>query len=297
VLDDFRLGERVNAPTALDLPLDLAVALLTEPDGKIHLAVPVHGEVGRPDFDYGKVIRRAIANAIGRIVSAPFRLIAGLFSGGNGESDLGTVQFEPGRSRVRPPQREELARIAEALAKRPQLDLVVPEPYDPQRDGQALRAATVRRELAQALGVDLTSGEAPDLVAFGDAPTGRALEALLASRVGEAGVRAFQRLYERETPATPAGSGAAPKPALSAYHKAMFERLVEIEPLPGAALRELAGSRADAIIDALVEAGVDRTRLATGAVSEVEAREDAIPAELALEAARPRGHADLKPTT
>jgi hypothetical protein len=45
VLEQFTLGERVEAPDAIRLPLDLAVALLTDTEGKIDLAVPVHGDV------------------------------------------------------------------------------------------------------------------------------------------------------------------------------------------------------------------------------------------------------------
>ncbi|MGH8574312.1 MAG: DUF748 domain-containing protein, partial [Gammaproteobacteria bacterium] len=61
VLEDFKLGERVEAPNALDLPLDLAIALLTDSKGKMSLAVPVTGDVDNPQFDYGSVIRAAVA--------------------------------------------------------------------------------------------------------------------------------------------------------------------------------------------------------------------------------------------
>jgi hypothetical protein len=40
VLEDFKLGKRVEAPDARDLPLDLAIALLTDSKGKMNLAVP-----------------------------------------------------------------------------------------------------------------------------------------------------------------------------------------------------------------------------------------------------------------
>jgi hypothetical protein len=68
----------------------------------------------------------------------------------------------------------------------------------------------------------------------------------------------------------------------------MFERLVEIELLPADALGELAENRAAAIVEALIEAGVDRTRLASGGASEVEGGNGTIAAELALETGSPR---------
>jgi hypothetical protein len=134
--------------------------------------------------------------------------------------------------------------------------------------------------------VALSPDEDPGLVAFADPRTQRALESMLSSRVGDVGVQAFERVYARTAGTeAPAGSGTAVKPVPSAYHKAMFERLVEIEALPERALRELATRRADAIIEALVKAGAERTRLAPGGVSEVDPPNDTIPARLALEAA------------
>ena len=84
VMQDFTLGERVSAPNALDLPLDLAVAVLTDSQGRINVAVPVRGNLDNPQFSYGRVIREALASFIVRIATAPFRALAGL--SGNGGS-------------------------------------------------------------------------------------------------------------------------------------------------------------------------------------------------------------------
>ncbi|MGP1609450.1 MAG: DUF748 domain-containing protein, partial [Burkholderiales bacterium] len=43
LLEQFTLGERVESPSAVNLPLDLAIALLTDNEGKIDLAIPVSG--------------------------------------------------------------------------------------------------------------------------------------------------------------------------------------------------------------------------------------------------------------
>ena len=59
VLEKFTLGDRVEAPNAINLPLDLAIALLTDTEGKIDVAVPVKGNVDNPKFSYGHVIRQA----------------------------------------------------------------------------------------------------------------------------------------------------------------------------------------------------------------------------------------------
>jgi hypothetical protein len=66
VLNQFTLGERVEAPNAINLPIDLAIALLSDSEGKIDVAVPVRGNVDNPKFSYGHVIRQAIVNLITR---------------------------------------------------------------------------------------------------------------------------------------------------------------------------------------------------------------------------------------
>ena len=119
VLEKFTLGERVESPGALSLPLDLAVALLTDSDGKIDIAVPVRGNVDDPKFSYGQVIWQAITNLLTRIVTAPFRALGALFGGG--AEQLEDIAFDPGRAALLPPEREKLKHLAEGLSKRPQL--------------------------------------------------------------------------------------------------------------------------------------------------------------------------------
>src|SRR5204862_4771357 len=53
--DRLKLGEKVQSAGALDLPVDLAVALLTDAQGRINLAVPVTGALRDPRFALGGV--------------------------------------------------------------------------------------------------------------------------------------------------------------------------------------------------------------------------------------------------
>jgi len=54
----------------------MAIALLTDAGGRISLAIPVRGDLGNPEFDFGKIVSLAIGNAIGKIVTPPFLLLA-----------------------------------------------------------------------------------------------------------------------------------------------------------------------------------------------------------------------------
>ncbi|MDQ2734412.1 MAG: DUF748 domain-containing protein [Pseudomonadota bacterium] len=106
-LSDFTLGERVESASASDLPLSLAVSLLTDSKGVIHLSVPVRGNLDNPHFDFGGAIAHAFGRTLGRIVTAPFRLLGRLF-GGSGNSLDNSIDFVPGSASLAPQQREKL---------------------------------------------------------------------------------------------------------------------------------------------------------------------------------------------
>jgi hypothetical protein len=274
-LADFKLGQRVEAPNALDLPLDLAVALLTDAEGRINLAVPVRGAVDKPTFEVGALIREAIVNVLQRIVSAPFRALAHLFGSGGGDR-VADIDFDPGSAALAPQEREKLAKVAEALKQRPQLKLVVNGPYAPKRDGEALRAQRVRIELAEALGDKLAPGEDPGPIAYGDAKTQRQLERLLTKYAGEGAVEAFASRYkeqagkkaDRVNPALALIGRASPD---QAFYQALFDQLVARYPLSDGALQALAGQRVQTIVDYLIRsAGADAGRVAAGETRSVE---------------------------
>ena len=256
VLEQFALGERVESPTAVDLPLDLAIALLTDSDGKIELAVPVSGDVDNPEFSYGHVIWQAIRTVIARIVTAPFRALGALF-GGSAET-LGDIVFDPGSARILPTEYEKLRRVAEGLQKRPQLKLIVQGLYHKENDSRALRTQAVRADLAVREGLKLARGEDPGPVGFDSAKTQRTLEKMFSERAGDGAVaqfvEAFRKTAGREVSrVNPVlavmGRGAGDR----ALYEALYQRLIELRELPASALAELATARADAITGAFTK--------------------------------------------
>lgn len=268
LLDKFTLGERVEAPGALQLPLDLAIALLTDSNGRIDVAVPVRGDVDHPEFSYGHLVWQAIVTVIKNIVTAPFRALGALLGGDAGQLDA--IAFDPGADRVLPTEIEKLKKVADALQKRPQLKLIVDGRYHAAVDGEALRAEKVRRELASAQGVKLEPGEAPGPVAFDAAKTQLALEKLMTARAGDRAMAEFKTQFEKRvgreaTRVNPVlslfGRGSSDRE----FYEALYRRLVELHPLDAAELEALAKRRAAAVEEALVKtAGVEPARVATG---------------------------------
>ncbi len=253
VLEKFTLGERVETPGALDLPLDLAVALLTDGDGKIDLAVPVRGNVNDPQFSYGEVIWQAIRNIITRIVTAPFRALAALFGGGGEEMEA--ITFDPGRATLPPPEREKLKRLADGLGKRPQIRLVA-EGQHGAADRAALQRREVERAIAARLGRPPAAGDAPEPVNVMDAKTQRALEAAFVERSSEDALSRFaaetgkargKPVDQVNAALALVGKGSADRE----FYEALLKRLNETAEVPDAALSQLAAARARAVTDHL----------------------------------------------
>ncbi len=147
VISQLKLGDTVDSNLAVDLPLQLAIALLTDSRGVIDLEVPVSGNLDDPEFSLGGVIWGAFFNLITKAVTAPFTLLANLVGS---DEDLQTVSFGPGVSAVNAAAAEKLDALAQALIERPQIQLGVAGRSRADTDGDALRKAQLRTELLAA---------------------------------------------------------------------------------------------------------------------------------------------------
>jgi hypothetical protein len=289
VLTKLRLGERVESVGAMRLPLDLAIAILSDSEGRIDIALPVKGNVDSPEFSYGHLIWQALVTVITKIVTSPFRALAGLLGGEADAERLQTIAFEPGSDVVQPPEREKLQRVADVLGKRIQLKLTVHGGYEAKADGEALRSLHVRRELAQRLEVKVKPGEDPGPVAFDQAKPQRALETLLTERGGDKAVEEFQAAFEKNTGKKVeranrllalVGRGSGDR----GFYEAMFRRLVETAPLAETEVISLGQRRAEATARALKErAGAAAARVEVGGTEAIgRAEGKTVPTRLEL---------------
>ena len=124
VLEQLELGEQVDSPDAVDLPVRLAIALLKDSDGKIEIELPVSGDLNNPEFSVMPIVWQTLRNLVVRAASAPFKFIAGLVSGAD-EVNLDRVQFSPGNAELDPQAQGVLNTLAAALKQRPNLRLEV----------------------------------------------------------------------------------------------------------------------------------------------------------------------------
>lgn len=116
LIDQFELGEKVENPKAVSLPLEMAVALLKDSDGKINIDVPITGSLNDPQFSIGAIISDALVNAISKVVTSPFQALASLL--GDDEENISTISFKAGNAILDKAEQDKLATLAKLLKER-----------------------------------------------------------------------------------------------------------------------------------------------------------------------------------
>ncbi|VVQ02504.1 hypothetical protein PS910_03939 [Pseudomonas fluorescens] len=145
VVEQLQLGEKVESPDAVDLPLRLAVALLKDTEGKISIELPVSGDLNNPQFSVMPIVWQTLRNLVLRAAQAPFKFIGGLVSGG-GSEDLGTVAFAPGSSDLSVEAQGALDKLGAALKERPALRLEIEGTSAQASDGPLIAQQRLERE-------------------------------------------------------------------------------------------------------------------------------------------------------
>jgi len=145
VVEQLQLGEKVDSPDAVDLPIRLAVALLKDTDGKISIELPISGDLNNPQFSVMPIVWQTLRNLVLRAAQAPFKFIGGLVSGG-GSEDLSNVSFAPGSSDLSKESESALTTLAKALKERPTLRLEIEGTSAQSSDGPLIAEQRLERE-------------------------------------------------------------------------------------------------------------------------------------------------------
>jgi len=146
VLDQLTFGEHVDSPTATKLPVRLAVALLKDRNGVIHLDLPIQGTLDDPKFSVWGILVQIFVNVITKIVTAPFAVLGALAGGGGGEQ-LAYIEFVPGHAELSPDAETKLRSLAKALADRPALRLDAAGRAMPDADRDGLKRVALDRAM------------------------------------------------------------------------------------------------------------------------------------------------------
>ncbi len=256
VVDQLELGDRVESPEAMHLPLKIAVALLKDRNGVIDLGLPMTGSLDDPSFRIGPIIWKMFVNLIVKAATAPFALLGHLFGGGEHPN---IVEFAAGSAELTPPMQSQLAGLTKALTERPQLKLDVPIVASAGLDRPQMARAQLTRQLAVRAETSRQGRKHPE----------QAAELALADPATH-----FQLLVEQlrsdlgkdaTLPPSAVAAQAAKKGESAPYDAAMADleaALLAHIQVPDSDLEQLGRARASAIQNALLSGGqVDPARV------------------------------------
>jgi len=143
LIDQFNFGETVDSPDDMNLPVDLAVALLKDRSGEIHIDLPVAGDMDDPEFSIAGIVLKAFVNLIVKAITSPFALLGSMFEG----EDMDQLAFDPGQARLTPATTEKLDALIKVLYDRPSLKLEISGYADPASDRPAFADILFQRKL------------------------------------------------------------------------------------------------------------------------------------------------------
>ena len=144
LIDQFELGDKVENPKAVSLPIKLAVALLKDSSGRIKIEVPVTGSLDDPQFSVGAIVTDALMNALKKVVTSPFRALGSLLGS---EKDMSLISFPAGYSALSPQQQEKLDALSTALKERPILKLDIKGASFQEQDWPIIREDALYEQL------------------------------------------------------------------------------------------------------------------------------------------------------
>ncbi|ARW81955.1 DUF748 domain-containing protein [Aeromonas salmonicida] len=116
----LQLGEKIKSEQAKDMPLGLAIALLSDANGVIQMNLKVKGNLDQPNFSLGNIFWDVLGNTLRKAITSPFSLLASLTGG---TEDLDELPFLLGEPALTPTLQIRLTKLAQALKERPKISM------------------------------------------------------------------------------------------------------------------------------------------------------------------------------
>lgn len=158
-LDQFTFGEKVESDDATSLPVRLAVNLLKDRRGEIHLDLPVQGTLNDPEFSVWGVVWKMLKNLVVRAATSPVALLTSLAAGGE---EFSAVSFPAGSTVLTEAEAGRLRQLAEALKERPAVKLEVMGFADREHDPEGVRREVLQGRMRREKYLELAkSGDLP----------------------------------------------------------------------------------------------------------------------------------------
>ncbi|MGP1359785.1 DUF748 domain-containing protein [Campylobacter sp.] len=225
--DSLTLGEKVDSKDAVNLPLSLAISILSDENNQINIDLPVEGNLNDPDFKYGGVVWAAVKKLFADITLAPFRFLGNAL--GLGGKDLSSIDFLAGSSELISSEAAKIDDFIKITSEKPKMSLSITPTYS---------------EI--------------DVLYFKDKRLEQKLNQLIASS-GKDYVWALNSLVLN---------------AKDRSDKALREEALKAIEVDKEKLVELANERANAVKEALVKAGLDKSRISVKEATSTDVKQN-----------------------
>lgn len=144
-LDVTRPADRDEVEERVGLPLGMLVSLLKDSRGEIKVSLPVSGDIGTREFDFGDAVWMAVRNVSLRLLAAPFSRVGSLFVTSDSKVEsvaIAPVVFEAGAARLGTGMDVHLEKIAGLLRSKPAIAFTL-SPIFTQADVDASKRAAL----------------------------------------------------------------------------------------------------------------------------------------------------------
>ena len=250
LIDQLVLGDKVENPEATSLPLDLAIALLQDVDGKISLDVPISGSLDDPEFSVASIVIKALINVITKIVTSPFYAISSLI---DSDEDASIVIFSPGKALLDDKQKTKLNGLAQALSNRPALTLEIKGTAFSEFDWPKMQEQALKQQLLKIQATELNKDSDKKVLAEHLTLSEEEYQDLLADLF----IQKFPQLAERSLLGTPQ----LIEPEKGDFQKVAKEKLAATLSPDPKLLHNLASSRSQTIAKHLVDLNIPLERI------------------------------------
>ncbi|MGE6136135.1 DUF748 domain-containing protein [Aeromonas salmonicida] len=146
----LQLGEKIKSEQAKDMPLGLAIALLSDANGVIQMNLKVKGNLDQPDFSLGNIFWDVLGNTLRKAITSPFSLLASLTGG---TEDLDELPFLLGEPALTPTQQIRLTKLAQALKERPKISMNIRGKVNFNEERPILQRQKLERALTKITGM------------------------------------------------------------------------------------------------------------------------------------------------
>ena len=147
-LDTLTLGEKVESKDAVNLPLSLAISILSDQNNQINIDLPVEGDLNDPDFKYGGIVWAAVKKLFADITLAPFRFLGSAL--GLSSQDLNTIDVMPAYAELIVSEQAKIADFIKLTTAKPKMKLSITPAYS-DVDVTALKNAKLNEKIGQTM--------------------------------------------------------------------------------------------------------------------------------------------------